>query len=100
MLLGSPRSTCSAMASPPLSRISLATASAPSRLISATTTWPPSDVSLRAVAKPMPPAPPVDRKSVVEGTSVSVRVDLGGRRIIKKKKYNKNEQRLNDVRTR
>src|SRR3546814_18527495 len=27
-----------------------------------------------------------DRKSVVEGTSVSVRVDLGGRRIIKKKK--------------
>src|SRR3546814_20349743 len=27
----------------------------------------------------------VDRKSVVEGTSVSVRVDLGGRRIIKTK---------------
>src|SRR3546814_12186838 len=27
-----------------------------------------------------------DRKSVLEGTSVSVRVDLGGRRIIKKKK--------------
>src|SRR3546814_17118126 len=26
-----------------------------------------------------------DRKSVVEGTSVSVRVDIGGRRIIKKK---------------
>src|SRR3546814_17863055 len=26
-----------------------------------------------------------DRKSVVKGTSVSVRVDLGGRRIIKKK---------------
>src|SRR3546814_13679093 len=30
--------------------------------------------------------PFVDRKSVVEGKSVSVRVDLGGRRIIKKKK--------------
>src|SRR3546814_11520356 len=31
----------------------------------------------------------LDRKSVVEGKSVSVRVDLGGRRIIKKKKsYN------------
>src|SRR3546814_14486713 len=30
--------------------------------------------------------PEEDRKSVVEGTSVSVRVDLGGRRIIKKKK--------------
>src|SRR3546814_14541508 len=28
---------------------------------------------------------PTDRKSVVEGKSVSVRVDLGGRRIIKKK---------------
>src|SRR3546814_17663666 len=28
----------------------------------------------------------VDRKSVVEGKSVSVRVDLGGRRIIKKKR--------------
>src|SRR3546814_16878502 len=27
-----------------------------------------------------------DRKSVVEGKSVSVRVDIGGRRIIKKKK--------------
>src|SRR3546814_11594755 len=31
-----------------------------------------------------------DRKSVVEGKSVSVRVDLGGRRIIKKKKKTKN----------
>src|SRR3546814_11854870 len=31
----------------------------------------------------------LDRKSVVQGKSVSVRVDLGGRRIIKKK--NKNE---------
>src|SRR3546814_15317582 len=30
-----------------------------------------------------------DRKSVVWGTSVSVRVDLGGRRILKKKKTNK-----------
>src|SRR3546814_20773762 len=28
-----------------------------------------------------------DRKSVVEGKSVSVRVDLGGRRIIQKKNY-------------
>src|SRR3546814_11785471 len=28
----------------------------------------------------------IDRKSVVSGKSVSVRVDLGGRRIIKKKK--------------
>src|SRR3546814_13250611 len=31
------------------------------------------------------PAGPIDRTSVVEGKSVSVRVDLGGRRIIKKK---------------
>src|SRR3546814_14111986 len=29
--------------------------------------------------------PPIDRKSVVSGKSVSVSVDLGGRRIIKKK---------------
>src|SRR3546814_13495652 len=28
-----------------------------------------------------------DRKSVVKGKSVSIRVDLGGRRIIKKKKH-------------
>src|SRR3546814_15367022 len=40
--------------------------------------------------KPEPISPPrVDRKSVVEGKSVSVRVDLGGRRIIKKKKHSK-----------
>src|SRR3546814_11797974 len=32
---------------------------------------------------------PGDRKSVVEGKSVSVRVDLGGRRIIRKKKQKK-----------
>src|SRR3546814_11265265 len=31
----------------------------------------------------------LDRKSVVSGKSVSVRVDLGGRRIIKKKKKTK-----------
>src|SRR3546814_12429606 len=30
-----------------------------------------------------------DRKSVVQGKSVSVRVDLGGRRIIQKKKKNR-----------
>src|SRR3546814_11679402 len=34
-----------------------------------------------------------DRKSVVSGKSVSVRVDLGGRRIIKKKKHNKKQVR-------
>src|SRR3546814_11524399 len=33
-----------------------------------------------------------DRKSVVSGKSVSVRVDLGGRRIIKKKNKNNNEE--------
>src|SRR3546814_14084657 len=31
--------------------------------------------------------PSRDRKSVVSGKSVSVRVDLGGRRVIKKKKH-------------
>src|SRR3546814_16652473 len=49
----------------------------------------------RKVVLPLPGGPtsstggrrnlPTDRKSVVEGKSVSVRVDLGGRRIIKKK---------------
>src|SRR3546814_2283750 len=34
----------------------------------------------------LPQGDPIDRKSVVEGKSVSVRVDLGCRRIIKKKK--------------
>src|SRR3546814_15478914 len=33
-----------------------------------------------------------DRKSVVWGKSVSVRVDLGGRRIIKKKKHHTSTQ--------
>src|SRR3546814_18880466 len=33
----------------------------------------------------------IDRKSVVSGTSVEVRVDLGGRRVLKKK-MNKNER--------
>src|SRR3546814_15208354 len=33
-----------------------------------------------------------DRKSVVSGTRVSVRVDLGGRRIIKKKNKNNNKK--------
>src|SRR3546814_12220955 len=31
--------------------------------------------------------PVIDRKSVVQGKSVAVRVHLGGRRIIQKKKY-------------
>src|SRR3546814_16612569 len=34
-----------------------------------------------------------DRKSVVKGTSVSVRVDLRGRRIIKKKNIQPNQMR-------
>src|SRR3546814_11083534 len=46
-----------------------------------------------STARPAPPCGrgglvqrPEDRKSVVEGKSVSVRLDLGGRRCIKKKK--------------
>src|SRR3546814_16920180 len=35
-----------------------------------------------------------DRKSVVSGKSVSVRVDLGGRRIIKKKKKKINKNKI------
>src|SRR3546814_18525031 len=37
-------------------------------------------------ARPLRPASRIDRKSVVSGKSESVRVDLGGRRILKKKK--------------
>src|SRR3546814_11034122 len=37
-------------------------------------------------------ARPADRKSVVSGTGVSVRVYLGGRRIIKKKKKQKHKR--------
>src|SRR3546814_12583976 len=33
------------------------------------------------------------RKSVVEGKGVSVRVDLGGRRILKKKKHNSTQEK-------
>src|SRR3546814_18521060 len=36
-----------------------------------------------------------DRKSVVSGKSVSVRVDLGGRRIIKKTKHHKHNRSEN-----
>src|SRR3546814_20491004 len=38
------------------------------------------------------PAPVSDRKSVVSGKSVSVRVDLGGRRIINKKQVSTLQQ--------
>src|SRR3546814_19178322 len=41
------------------------------------------------------PALEIDRKSVVSGKGVSVRVDLGGRRIIKKKKSTNNQQGYN-----
>src|SRR3546814_19346717 len=49
-----------------------------------------SDLPERAVRRIAPLAPPVgatwpDRKSLVSGKSVSVRVDLGGRRFIQKK---------------
>src|SRR3546814_10027129 len=44
------------------------------------------------VADPVPLLEKVDRKSVVSGTRVSVRVDLGGRSILKKKKKNNNTQ--------
>src|SRR3546814_18770125 len=54
------------------------------RMRSASFPWTPS-------RRPIPAIPACrwgDRKSVVSGKSVSVRVDLGGRRIIKKKNNN------------
>src|SRR3546814_13527550 len=56
-----------------------------------------ADSAFRKTARDIPPRDGIfdgvglDRKSVVEGKSVSVRVDLGGRRIIKK---TKKQQRL------
>src|SRR3546814_20476354 len=47
--------------------------------------------SLSGVAEKLDKQGAGDRKSVVSGKSVSVRVDLGGRRIIKKNKKNNNE---------
>src|SRR3546814_12695699 len=44
------------------------------------------------VVGPASPAEQTDRKSVVKGKSVSVRVNLGGRRIIKKKKKEQNKR--------
>src|SRR3546814_15811524 len=48
---------------------------------------PPPDNHIGAGAGEPASKTQADRKSVVEGKSVSVRVDLGGRRIIQKKKY-------------
>src|SRR3546814_19776933 len=45
-------------------------------------------VARRAVERLAALPATTDRKSVVQGTSVSVRVDLGGRRSLKKKKIN------------
>src|SRR3546814_12748706 len=43
------------------------------------------------------PGPPCrDRKSVVSGKSVSVRVDLGGRRIIQKKKSSSIQRQMSE----
>src|SRR3546814_18796477 len=50
----------------------------------ATSTPPP--ISFPPASRHNPAFALLDRKSVVEGKSVSVRVDLGGRRILKKKK--------------
>src|SRR3546814_12493367 len=53
------------------------------------------EIALRALSPgindPLPAITSIDRKSVVQGKSVYVRVDIGGRRIIKKK--NKEEKR-------
>src|SRR3546814_12936382 len=45
------------------------------------------DYSRRRILLTRMPASQLDRKSVESGKGVSVRVDLGGRPIIKKKKY-------------
>src|SRR3546814_13901421 len=52
-----------------------------------------SDSTTTTRGRRAPSALQNDRKSVVEGTSVSVRVDLGGRRIIKTKNLLKNHNK-------
>src|SRR3546814_15236735 len=55
-----------------------------------------AEVELRAVVgeeRRMTATLFLDRKDVVQGKSVSVRVDLGGRRIINKKKTNQEQQK-------
>src|SRR3546814_13523969 len=47
------------------------------------------DVATLSLRAPSSPLSPTDRKSVVKGKSVSVRVELGGRRTLKKKKQKK-----------
>src|SRR3546814_19502681 len=47
--------------------------------------YPPTDRKPKVI-EPLGLVGGLDRKSVVEGKSVSVRVDIGGRRILKKKK--------------
>src|SRR3546814_17027952 len=49
----------------------------------------------QAVEREQHVVPQEDRKSVVQGKSVSVRVDLGGRRVIKKQKQKKKQK--NDI---
>src|SRR3546814_11035767 len=51
---------------------------------------------LRSARRPRAPpdsGPQRDRKSVVQGKGVSVRLDIGGRRIIKKKTKNRKTRR-------
>src|SRR3546814_14315958 len=60
--------------------------------VSRVTTAPPEHIQhlVENIRVPRGAGSAVDRKSVVSGKSVSVRVDLGGRRIIKKKKTEQN----------
>src|SRR3546814_19549121 len=68
------------------------------QFVSTTSSWPflQRTVRVRIAAslqvvdqEPHAPVSQADRKRVVQGKSVSVRVDLGGGRIMKKKKHNK-----------
>src|SRR3546814_17092926 len=73
-----------------------ATASSDGRLRGA---WSRTASAMAAICAGVVPQPPPtrfsrDRTGVVEGERVSVRVDLGGRRIIKKKKDKKTKNEL------
>src|SRR3546814_19404617 len=70
--------------------------------------WPAAAVASRPAPRSAPALRPArarpifasrDRKSVVEGKSVSVRVDLGGRRILKKKNKKEPQKKCNKKET-
>src|SRR3546814_10945353 len=65
--------------------------------VTAAVEYEPDEEEILAELLPRNVAVQIDRKSVVSGKSVSVRVDLGGRRSIKKKKKDSDGQNKDET---